>query len=210
LLFFATTGTGIVLYRTDKNIEHQADIMRGQLEEMRSEQRPWVYASDLIPAGRIVLEQGQYAIPLSHQKYGARAFSVTPKTSTTVLPIGDKSSMTIKNDVCDAYRETTVKTGDTIFAGQTITQGGFTSDHYPVISKMSWDAISGDKILVMFGCIDYQFPAEPGHHQSRFSFAIGVIRNQGVLERIGPLPADPTTTEIRMLPIPIDDGIPAN
>jgi hypothetical protein len=73
LLFFATTGTGIVLYRTDKNIEHQADIMRGQLEEMRSEQRPWVYASDLIPAGRIVLEQGQYAIPLSHQKYGALA-----------------------------------------------------------------------------------------------------------------------------------------
>ena len=176
-LFLATAGTGLVLLRTDKNIEHQAGIMRSQLEEMQAEQRPWVYASDITPAGRITLVEGQYAIPL---KFFIRnpghlpAFSVITKTSATILPIGRKSSMTIKNDICDAYRKSPImKTGSAIFAGQTITHGGLTSDDYPRVSKESWDAISGDKLLLMFGCIDYQFPAEAGHHQSRFSYAVG-------------------------------------
>jgi hypothetical protein len=212
-LVLATGGTGWVLWRTDRNIEHQAEIMRGQLEEMQTEQRPWVYAVDIVPAGRIVLVEGQYALPLKFSIKNTGhlpAFSVVPKTSASVLPIGSATT-SIKNGICDGYRDSpTTKTGTTIFAGQTITQGGFTSDHYPLISKRAWDAISGEKILVMFGCIDYQFPAEPGHHQSRFSYAVGTLQNQGILERIGPLPNDPTSVEVRMLPVPIDDGTPAN
>jgi hypothetical protein len=209
LLFGATVISTIILHNTDekvgvqaeatnrlaKNAGNQVAVMQGQLKEMQAAQRPWVYAADIVPAGHIVLEAGQYILPLrfSIKNTGhLPAFSVEPKTSAAILTIGGRSSMTIKNNVCDAYREGPLtKTGATVFAGQTLTHGGFTGDDYPRVSKMAWDAISGDKLMVMFGCIDYQFPAEPGHHQSRFSFAVGVLKNQGILERIGSLRAGP-------------------
>ena len=39
-------------------------VFRSQLNEMQAEQRPWVYATDIEPAGRIVFADRLYAVPL--------------------------------------------------------------------------------------------------------------------------------------------------
>ncbi len=189
-------------------------VFHGQLNEMRSEQRPWLYASDIAIAGRIVSveEYGVYAIPLKFSIKNTGhlpAFSVVQKTAATILKVG-QSTMSVTNDVCDSFRNSSDKGGMTMFANQTVTHGGFTSDDYPVVSKQLWNSIGSDRLIVMFGCIDYQFPAEPGHHQTRFAFAVGTKQTRGILERIGTLPDDPTTVDIHMLPVSINDGTPAD
>lgn len=67
LVFTAVVSAGISFF-TLRSIN-------GQLNEMQAEQRPWVYAADVQPAGRIVLADGRYAIPLkfSIQEYGSLA-----------------------------------------------------------------------------------------------------------------------------------------
>jgi hypothetical protein len=187
----------------------------GQLKEMKAEQRPWVYAVDVKPAGRIVLVDGKYAIPLKFfiKNTGhLPAFFVQPKTAATVIAAEGRSTKDIRNEVCDKYRNAALTEGNgiTVFADQTVTRGGFTSDDYPTIRKDAWDNLGGDKVLLVFGCVDYQFPDQPGHHQSRFSFAVGKLVDDGILERIGWLPDDPTTVDIRLNPIAINDGQPAD
>jgi hypothetical protein len=183
-----------------------------QLDEMQAEQRPWVYAVDVVPGGRIILANEWYAVPLKFSIKNTGhlpAFFVVPKTSAAVITIGS-SAFTIHNYVCDEYRHNPImqSSGNTIFADQTISHGGFTSEDYPKVRKYIWDALGGDKMIVVFGCIDYQFPAQPGHHQSRFSFAVGKLVDQGILERIAHLPDDPTTVDIRLLPVNIGDEKP--
>ena len=39
-------------------------IFYGQLREMQTEQRPWVYAAHVVPAGRISFEVTKYFVPL--------------------------------------------------------------------------------------------------------------------------------------------------
>lgn len=193
---------------------NQLIIAQGQLDEMQKEQRPWVYAALVAPAGHISLEDGRYFVPLkvSIRNIGHRpAFSVVQKTDATIIKMGT-SSRSISNAVCDDYRRQLADSniGDAIFPGQTITHGGFTHDDYPRVEKARWDSLNDDRLIIIFGCIDYQFPAEPGHHQSRFSFVVGEKKDEGILERIAPLPNDPTTVDIRLLPIEIDNGVPAN
>jgi hypothetical protein len=214
LLFIATICSVAVLLITDDTFNHQLAVMQGQLDEMQAEQRPWVYAVDVEPAGKITLEDGKYFIPLKFTVKNTGhlpAFSVEPKTGATPLMMGN-SVRTIKNTVCDEYRESPVDKGNgaTVFAGQTISRGGFTGDDYPRVEKKIWDSLTGDKLIIIYGCIDYQFPAKPGHHQSRFSFAVGQRRDQGILARIGDLPSDPTTVEIRLLPVNIEGSTPAD
>jgi len=188
-------------------------VFSGQLNEMQAEQRPWVYAANIEPAGRIVFVEGQYAVPLKFTIKNTGhlpAFFVAPKTSATVLKIG-MSTKRVQNEICDEYRKTPVANGgDTVFAGQVITHGGFTSDDYPTVLKKAWDLIGSDRMIVMYGCIDYQFADQPWHHQSRFSYAVGQRKDQGILERIGSLPDDPTTVDFRLLAVTIDDGVPAD
>jgi len=118
------------------------------------------------------------------------------------------SLLTIHNDVCDDYRRSPIENsgGDTVFAGQTVSFGGFMAEEYPVVSKKKWDAVSGGKMIVLYGCIDYQFPDQPGHHQSRFSFVAGRTVDQGTLNRVSFLPNDPTTVDIRLMSVPIGDN----
>ena len=52
-LTVALVGVGIV----------SAIIFWRQLNEMQSEQRPWVYAVDISPGGHIILAKERYAVP---------------------------------------------------------------------------------------------------------------------------------------------------
>lgn len=138
------------------------------------------------------------------------AFFVIPKTSAVIFTTGP-SAKAIRNEICDAYGSDDIKAGDTVFPGQTITHGGFTSDDYPSVTKESWDAISTNRVFIVYGCVDYQFPEKPGHHQSRFAFVAGKATDQGILARVGFLPDDPTTVDIRLMRTTIgNDEIPAN
>lgn len=210
-LTIAMIGIGALqwstLHDTDKSIA-------GQLREMQAEQRPWVYATEVKIAGRIVLADGRYVLPLKITATNTGhlpAFFVQYKTGAAPLRIGGPSTHTVKNDVCDDYRNNPNRSGQTVFAGQTVTYGGFTIDDYPSFPQAEWDALKADRLIVLYGCIDYQFPDQPGHHQSRFSFAVGRRNDVGILTRIGSLPDDPATVEPHMLPVTIgDDGPPAD
>jgi hypothetical protein len=183
-----------------------ADAAQAQVAQMQTDQRPWVFATDIEPGGRVVLADGRYAIPLKFSIKNTGhlpAFFVVPKTAAAILAVGE-STLALRNDVCDRFRRTNSRNaGDTIFADQVITHGGFTSDDYPTVDKSTWDSLGGSKLIVVYGCIDYQFPAKPGHHQSRFSFVVGRSKDQGPLARIGPLSDDPAEDDIRLMPVTI-------
>ena len=191
----------------------QLSVMQGQLDEMHAEQRPWVYANSVTPAGHIILTDGRYVIPLKFSITNTGhlpAFFVTPTTSAAVIAVGSGSTLAIRNDVCNDYRNSADKIGTTVFPGQTVSHGGFTAGDYPSVPKSEWDAIAGPKMLIVFGCIDYQFPTKPGHHQSRFAFAVGKLADQGILKRLSPFHDDRTAVDIGMLPITIGDSRPTD
>lgn len=200
----------------------QARIIWKQLEEAKIEQRPWVYSNLIEPAGRISLENGRYFIPIKiHIKNVGKlpAFHVVHKTSARVIQFKDENRnipgtkpTTIRNEICDQYRDSSIDEGNliTIFPDQQIVKGGIEGSDYPRIDKNIWDATTGDKAIVIFGCVDYKFIDDTAHHQSRFSYIAGVKQAQGILDRVGPLPYDPTAVDIGLLPIKIDDGIPAD
>ena len=200
----------------------QVFIIWMQLQEAKIEQRPWAYAQTVEPAGHISLEGGKYIIPLKiHIKNIGKlpAFFVVHKTGAEIIQLKDEnrgitgvSPITIRNYVCDTYKEPGKDEGNgvTIFPDQEVVKGGFERADYPRIDKAAWDAMPGDKVIIVFGCVDYKSPGDQIHHQSRFSFGIGIRKQQGILDRIGPLPNDPTTVDIGLLPAQINDGIPAD
>ena len=191
-----------------------AYVFWGQWNEMQREQRPWVYAAEIAPGGHIVSAEGQYAVPLKVSITNTGhlpAFFVQLKTAAVIIAVG-QSTFLVHNDVCDALksRPTTKENGHTVFAGQTVSDEGFTSDNFPAVTQDAWNAAGTGRFIMVYGCIDYQFPSEPGHHQSRFSLAVGKAVDQGLLKRIGVLPDDPTTVDIRLMDTPISEGAPAD
>ncbi|MGE3783064.1 MAG: hypothetical protein AB7H71_10015, partial [Alphaproteobacteria bacterium] len=114
--------------------------LQGQLTELRNQQRPWVYAAAVQPAGRISLENGMYFVPLIvtiQNKGHLPAFSVVQKTDATIMAIGQKSISSVQNVICDNYRQLPPEegVGDTIFPEQRIIHGGFRSDDYPRVEQ---------------------------------------------------------------------------
>ena len=159
-------------------------------------------------AHSIILAEGQDAVPLTITITNTGklpAFFVQHKTAATFLKIGD-SFASIRNDMCDNYRTSPSRSGTTIFPGETVIKGGFTSDEYPAFLKSEWDSLTGDKVVVVYGCVDYRFPEGKERHQSRFANAVGIKRKIGTLDRISSLPPDPTTADIGLLPIEIGDS----
>jgi hypothetical protein len=102
----------------------QQHTMQGQLDEMRAEQRAWVYAETFI--GKRIGESGDlYYVPIQlyyHNTGHLPAFFVFPMLSAEVIAVkGQFDLSSVRNDICDDYRKRPLKdtdVGETLFPAE--------------------------------------------------------------------------------------------
>ncbi len=159
-------GTGALLFAAGAVIAAAFtwNATQGQLEVLRSEQRPWVYA-DVVPYGPIVRNiSGGYTIQVAfvvHNTGHLPAMYVWPAAGGMVQPsvpqLIEGQNIACRQRDAVPYRPGT--NGNTIFPGQTLAlpQG-------IGVDKATWDAVialnkavnSTGVSAAITGCIDYQ------------------------------------------------------
>jgi hypothetical protein len=176
---------------------------QGQLEELRSEQRPGVYA-DVVPSGPIVRNiAGGYTIQVAfvvHNTGHLPAMYVWPAAGGMVQP-SVSQLVDGQNFACrqrDAVPYQIGTNGNTVFPGQTLTlpQGvgidKATLDEVLTLNKAV--RVPGASATIT-GCIDYQVPGDAKHHHTRLAYNVGQkIDNDPTGMRS--LPDDPTSVPV--------------
>ncbi|WP_400766192.1 hypothetical protein [Methylosinus sporium] len=186
-LTFVLAGVGIA----------QWNITSRTLDEMRDEQRPWVYQAAQIK-GRMIIEEDNFVIPLtwtlSNVGHLPSFFTtITVKAKVEAFPANINK---LRFAECDEIlsRPWDKQGGGSVFPGQTTDPQG----HSPIISRKEYADLAADgqgPAIIAFGCVDYKIPGDGRHHQTRFVYLVGSTRPLG----IGPLPVDPTSIDIGIM-----------
>jgi hypothetical protein len=178
---------------------------QGQLEVLRSEQRPWIYA-DVVPFGPIIRNvSGGYNVQAAfvvHNTGHLPAMFVWVAAGGMVQP-SVPQVIAGQNYTCrqrDAVPYQTGTNGSTLFPGQTLTlpQG-------IGVDKPTWDQAialndSAGVAATITGCIDYQVPGDAKHHHTRFAYMVGQkIDNDPTGINLRLLPTDPTVVPLDRL-----------
>jgi hypothetical protein len=183
---------------------------QGQLEVLRSEQRPWIYA-DVVPFGPIVRNiSAGYTMQVAfvvHNTGHLPAMYVWAAAGGMVQPsvsqLIDGQNVACRQRDAVPYQAGT--NGNTVFPGQTLAlpQG-------VEIDKATWDKVltlnkavrvPGGSATIT-GCIDYQVPGDAKHHHTRFAYAVGQkIDNDPTGIGMRSLPDDPTSVTVDHLAI---------
>lgn len=183
----------------------QLYIMRGQLDEMRDEQRPWVYA-DIGIAGKPYRTQSNgvaFRIGFMVHNVGhLPAFYVSPDLESFLFGIDAQSSEGAirprQKKLCDTPLQQPAardQLGGTVFPGQASPFSGIVSISEAEIEsiKRKWSNSGLIPIIPWgVGCIRYKAP-DGGNHQTGFAFSIGMANPGQVGMRV--LPLDPTTVD---------------
>jgi hypothetical protein len=185
----------------------QLGAMQDQLDEMRAEQRPWVYAEAASPDGPFYRNQsGGFTLDVGftlHNTGHLPALYVSPDIDG-YLPFGKESPRDWQRRHCAPKLEQPKAMGDqigvTVFPGQTVHSGrgaGFKPEEIDAL-KRKWRKNAHKEmdhfIAWVVGCIRYRAP-DGSFHQTGVAYQVG--RGGDVL------PPDPTgvpTSEITLDP----------
>jgi hypothetical protein len=149
----------------------QWSVMRGQLNEMRIAQRPWVSA-DVQIAGPLVFEANGSAIPL---KLTLKNTGHTPATRILAIPIlfvreeQPMNFLAIQKRRCEAGQRPAGPSGGigyTLFPGDTVTEYNTPS--------MTREEFGTQPTIVPYVvvCINYQFTFSGENHQTAAMFVL--------------------------------------
>jgi len=183
----------------------QVKVMQGQLNEMKVEQRPWVYA-DIGVGGAIYRNQGGgVTIPIVfalHNTGHLPASYVYPDIEA-ILPagVGSKIAKERQQKRCAPILQQAAvsdQIGTTVFPGQTVKFGvgaGISLEEIET-AKKAWEEHGGKQMDFLMawvaGCIRYRSP-DGEVHQTGTVFTIG-MKKPGK-EGVYALPVDPTSVD---------------
>lgn len=177
--------------------------IRGQVDEMRLEQRPWVYG-DAEPGGQFYRNQSggfSILIKFTFHNTGHLPALYTWPAARIYLRAENNKTLDLQREACKKRQEEETSptvAGNTVFPGQDLSvaispDGDATKD--------KWDAALASRQNIgvsplVVGCIDYQIPGEtPKHHTTGFAFFVG-RRSDSDPTGFYMLPADPTTVPL--------------
>jgi hypothetical protein len=175
-----SAGVGVLQWRTLTN----------QVNEMRVEQRAWVY-TEAVPDTSIVHQADGFLIAVRfilHNTGHLPAIYAWPVTDGFIL--GDPNDVLARQrKVCEKRRHvkrSASLAGTTVFPGQVANINKGVS-----ISQADWDKAVAAKrqagvVPVIVGCVDYQIPGDSDRHQSYFAYILTQKFAPGLI------PADPT------------------
>jgi len=179
--------------------------MRGQLDEMQAEQRPWIYA-EFGPNANIFWNQsGGLTIPLVlsiHNTDHVPAQFVTPVTEvhTSAYFRGTTGPVVAKAQkaACDkgvADFESLKREGGTVFPGQDLRMGV-----NPGLDKSEWKAeLPGfGPLIIIYGCILYERGTGQALGATGFAYTLGRVNAGNRLFGLM-LPLDPSTVPVNEL-----------
>lgn len=179
----------------------QLSVMRGQLHEMQTEQRPWVYA-DFGPNGKIYRNQsGGFSIPVAfalHNTGHLPAQFVAPIVVAQVFGPGPLSRIVAaqKRICAEGIKKRRSPGWGTVFPGQTVPV-----ETAAPISAQEWRSHIMDGFVpgvFIYGCIIYQ--SAKGHFSSTgFAFSVERAQTNGVAALNQAFPSDPTEAPAKQL-----------
>jgi hypothetical protein len=186
----------------------QRDVMRGQLEEMRDEQRPWIYV-DIVPGGKIYWNQsGGLSFPVNFIYHntghlpGQFVFPQFEAHTGRYFYIPGNDLVSVQKRVCNeavANFRGANGLGVTVFPGQQNVGSGLLIG----ISRDEWmnDIIKPDfgSTVRVYGCITYERPNKI-IGSTGFAFMIDRIK-PGNATDVFVLPGDPTQIPAEQLHI---------
>jgi hypothetical protein len=187
----------------------QLSVMQGQLDEMKAEQRPWVYADIGIGGKAYKTQSNGIGFPIGfmfHNTGHMPAFYVSADIEGYLSGGDNQSAVTSVRDRqkrrCDPPLQQSAASdqiGVTVFPGQAVPFGAsiaISETEIDNVKKLS----AGLPITPLspwgVGCIRYRTPDGIGH-QTGVAFTIGMIK-PGVDGQFV-LPSDPTTIDPRQL-----------
>jgi hypothetical protein len=184
----------------------QLKVMQGQLNEMKDEQRPWIYA-DFSSGGPIYRNQSgglTFSIGFVFHNTGhLPATYISPDVEAYLSgadgKVGSSSARERQKRRCDKpiqQPEASDQIGTTAFPGQNVPFGaavGISAEEIEATKREAWLKTTGKELEFLFpwvvGCIRYRSPdGEP--HQTGIAFTIGMTKPGNFMSFA--LPLDPT------------------
>jgi hypothetical protein len=181
----------------------QLEAAQKQLQEMRDQQRPWVYV-DVSPADPVAWSSEndwKFSIKLTYRNVGHEAARHLWSTAKAVIittvntKLGDDQELLCSSNEGPSDR---TFTGSTLFPGQTLQAVSTVT-----VPTRPWkDTAKNGRALAIVGCVRYT--AGKTQHRSKFAYVFG-LRDNGVHK---PLPIDLAEASPRNLDISpwLEDG----
>jgi hypothetical protein len=169
------------LRSSDDGVTKQVRAMQGQLDEMRAEQRAWVYA-DLKPLGPVTYDQHGMLIPVGfiiHNTGKLPAKDVVPVVAAHV------ENGTALNNWIETQRATCTdrKPGSSDIFGEMLFPGVVDSNTARELA-ISWNEMagagnSGMVVVDIGGCVEYFSTGDPKMHHTYFAYKLADVRTTG-------------------------------
>jgi hypothetical protein len=192
----------------------QQHIMKGQLDEMRDEQRPWVY-SDVPVFLRSITQNrnGVWEINIQftlHNTGHLPAFNVTYVLDSPIPVMATPDTIVkYQHEKCTTQEgENTIATGYTVFPGQVV-KDGVTIGIWPFDADRAARKYHSLPVWII-GCFQYRIPGSTTPRFTRFAYTVGQEAKVNDYPR---LPADPSGVppdQIHVEPFPFEDDFSAD
>lgn len=195
--------------------ENQRAVMQGQLDEMKAEQRPWVYA-DFKPGGAFYKTQSNgIGIPVAfffHNTGHLPALYVSPDIEAYLSGEDDKIGSTTVRERQKRRCEQSLQQpnapdqiGVTVFPGQNVpfsTAAGIGAAKIVALQQLWRDKLKKEMDILapwITGCIRYRSP-DGVSHQTGIAFTVEMTRpDHDGLFALFALPADPTAVDVHRI-----------
>ena len=209
-----TDSTIAALNRQAGATEAQQKLMQQQLDEMRDEQRPWVY-SDAPVFLRSITKNPNGVWDVNIQ-FTLRNTGHLPAFNVKYILDSPIPTIVAPNTVTEYQRkkctpqgaEPATITGYTVFPGQ-IVKDGVTIGIWPFDADRAIGKYHYLPVWII-GCFQYKIPGSDAPHFTRFAYAVG---QEAKVNDYPPLPIDPSAIppdQLHVEPFPFEDDFSAD
>lgn len=160
----------------------QTCILSNQLQELKDENRPWIYVENALPASSLAISESDVSLSLEFHlnntgRFPSRFTSIAGEffyfhgTAASALRDDILQKLFVSVPACRQRRRTPFP-GTAVFPQQRIRiKQPFAMDK---TSISEWKNLKAGEIgaIIIAGCVDYLFPTGGTHHQTQFVYEI--------------------------------------
>jgi hypothetical protein len=165
-----------------KSMQDQTTAMQGQLDAMKTDQRPWVFADAVITTD---LQWHDGRSPFTVLEYRIRNTGHSPALGAHVVAtffFGDETESEVALQSYCGNQKTNISGGSPIFPGQSVTWFKWVvqSANAAPVAPLPPDNLS----LEILGCINYTAVSDQTVHQTAFRFIVMQRHAKGAPRRL--------------------------